>query len=105
MNEEQKPDLVKLACKIVWRLNMLCDRSDTSCNELKALTERVRDALEADVKRAQWLLLDDVRSFLDGSSEIHEDIRNVLQMFFYYVHLQSGANDENGNVWWTQVAD
>lgn len=105
MNEEQKPDLVKLACKIIWRLNMLCDRSDTSCTELKALTEMVRAALEADDKRAQWLLLDDVKDFLEGSSEIHEDIRNVLQMFFYYVHLQNCANDEGGSVWWTQVAD
>jgi len=100
--EEQKPDLGKLACKIAWRLNLLSGRTDAACIELAELSARIREALETNDAAMQWELMDDVKSYLDGSAEVHEDIRNVFQMYFYYVHLRNGV-DASGCVWWTRV--
>lgn len=90
---EERPDLTKIACKIIWRLNILCDRSEMSSGELRDLYGRIRDALETDDRSAQWTLMDDINNYLGKNSEIHEEIRNVFHLFGLYVRIQDDVND------------
>jgi len=98
MNEEKLEfDLDALAHRIVTRLDALVERADIVNDDLRALVGRVRVAVETGDAVMQWGLLNEIRTFLDGSMEMREEIRNVLHMFTLYVHLRNDTNDDGEN--------
>lgn len=95
--KELEFDLDALAHRIVTRLDALVEQADIVNDDLRALAGKVRVAVETDDAAMQWTLLDEIHTFLDGSMEMREEIRNVFHMFTLYVHLRNGTDDDGEN--------
>lgn len=103
----QRLDLDELADKITRRLDLLVDASERIDDELINLVSDVRDAIHADDIKQQQLLIPVLKMWVETNEAHREGLGNVLQMFFYYVHLRKEFLDNglSGNLWWVEVSE